>query len=82
MLVQQLSRSREDRDDNDAGEDVFARAGAAQRATFARALGDARRLATGASVQARCLECVGLGPVAADPGDAKLLDLLLARLGW
>ncbi len=81
LLVQQFARNRDDRDD-DAGGDVFARAAVLQRATFARALGDARRLATGASVQARCLECVGLGPVAADPGDAKLMDLLLARLGW
>ena len=82
LLLQQFARSREDRDDNDAGEDLFARAAVVQRATFARALGDARRLATGTSIQARCLECVGLGPVSADPGDAKLMDLLLARLGW
>ncbi len=81
-LLQQLSRNREDRDDDDAGEDMFARTAVVQRATLARALGDARRLAMGASVQARCLECVGLGPMTADPGDAKLMDLLLARLGW
>ncbi len=79
-LVQQLGRNKED--DDEAGDDVFARTAAVQRATFARALGDARRLATSASIQARCLECEGLGPTVASAGDAKLMDLLLARLGW
>ncbi len=78
-LVQQFNRSK---DDDNTGDDVFARAGVVQRATLARALGDARRLATGASIQARCLECAGLGPAVASPDDTKLMDLLLARLGW
>ena len=41
---------------------------------------DVARLAKGGSVQARCLECGGLGPMAR-PGDARLLDMLIARLG-
>ncbi|MEB3090123.1 hypothetical protein, partial [Parvimonas sp. M20] len=61
--------------------DVFARIAAERRATFARALGDARRLATSGSVQARCLECGGLAPAAATPADARLVDMVLAKLG-
>jgi protease-4 len=63
-----------------AGADLFARIGAERRALAARAIGDARRLATGGSVQARCLECGGFGPPQARAGDQRLLDLLIARL--
>jgi protease-4 len=48
---------------------------------LARALGDMKRLASSGSVQVRCLECGGIGPSAGDVGDAKLLDLVLARIG-
>lgn len=65
-----------------AGGDAFARIAAERRGLLARAIGDARMLVQGGSVQARCLECVGFGPTAAGPSDAKLLDLLLARIGW
>jgi protease-4 len=41
-----------------------------------------RRLAAGGSIQARCLECGGYGPTSAAPTDVRLLDLLLARLGF
>lgn len=76
-----------DRDEDDdwadqpAGADLYARIAMERRALLAQALGDARRLALGGSVQARCLECAGLGPSAAPAGDARLLDLLIARLG-
>ena len=69
-------------DEDEAGGDVFAHAAAAQRSLVARALGDVRRLAAGGSVQARCLECGGMGPVTPAAGDARLLDLVLARIGW
>lgn len=61
--------------------DVFAQVAAAQRDLLARALGDVRRLAAGGSIQARCLECGGLGATTAAPGDARLLGWVLARLG-
>ncbi len=62
--------------------DAFGRIAAERRLLLARAVADARMLATGGSVQARCIECAGLGPVTADAADVKLLDLILARLGW
>ncbi|SFP47082.1 signal peptide peptidase SppA [Sphingomonas rubra] len=79
----QLAASFAEQNDDDArGGDAFARVAADRRALLGRALGDVRRLAMGGSVQARCLECAGLGPVAARGGDGRLLDLLLARIGW
>ncbi|WP_375402679.1 signal peptide peptidase SppA [uncultured Sphingomonas sp.] len=62
--------------------DAFGRIAAERRLLLARAVADARMLATGGSVQARCIECAGLGPVTAEAIDVKLLDLILARLGW
>jgi protease-4 len=62
--------------------DAFGRIAAERRLLLARAVADARMLATGGSVQARCIECAGLGPVTAEALDMKLLDLILARLGW
>ena len=73
----------DDEDDEDATSgDVFAHVAAAQRDLLARALGDVKRLASAGSIQARCLECGGLGPVTPAPGDASFLDMLLARLRW
>ena len=46
-----------------------------------QALGDMKRLASGGSIQARCLECGGLGPSTGAASDARLLDLVLARFG-
>lgn len=74
------------RDDDDAGAgagDIFSQAAWAQREMLAQALGDVRRLVDArGGVQARCLECGGLGPVAASAGDRTLLHALLARLGF
>jgi protease-4 len=70
-----------DDDDDAAGGDAFARIAGERRQMLARALGDMKRLASSGSVQVRCLECGGIGPSAGDVGDAKLLDLLLARIG-
>lgn len=69
-------------DDDASGGDAFARVAAERRGLVARALGDVKRLALSGSIQARCLECGGMGPSTSDAGDAKLLDLLLARIGF
>ena len=78
-----LAQGFADRDDDAAvPRDVFAHVAADRRQLFARAIGDLQRLATAGSIQARCLECGGLGPSASDGADAKLLDLVLARVGF
>lgn len=80
----QLARSfRSDPEEADAPTgDAFGRIAAERRQLLARAVGDARRLAAGGSVQARCLECAAFGPGEAGPGDRRLVDLLLANLDW
>ena len=60
--------------------DPFTRIAADRRAVFAQAIGDARRLATGSAIQARCLECAAVGPVQPKAADMRLADMLLARL--
>lgn len=83
----QIAQSFGRKDDDDdagadaAGGDVFARIAAERRGLLAQALGDVKRLAQAGSVQARCLECGGLGPSDTASGDARLLDLILARVG-
>jgi protease-4 len=72
---------QDDEDEADQPGDAFARIAHDRRAVFAQALGDMRRLATGASVQARCLECGGLAPAAPGRDDVRLMDIVLARLG-
>ena len=69
-------------DDTTTGSDAFGRIALDRRQMVARAVGDMKRLATSGSVQARCLECGGMGPTTAGFSDAKLLDLLLARIGF
>ena len=49
---------------------------------FAAALGEVRRIGTGAAIQARCLECGGLGGAAPSKADVRLMDVLLAKFGW
>ena len=66
----------------ESGGDIYARIAADRRAVFGQALGDAKRLAMGSSMQARCLECGAFGPVATNArSDARLIDLILARVG-
>lgn len=81
QIARQFNREKDDEDDAGAPADVMSRMAWQHRMVAAQALGDARRLVTGASVRAQCLECAGLGPIAPRGGDLKLLDLLLARLG-
>ncbi|WHU02029.1 MULTISPECIES: signal peptide peptidase SppA [unclassified Sphingomonas] len=66
--------------DQPAGADMFARTAIAQRGLLIQAIGDARRLARGGSVQARCLECGGFGPATGSLDDARLFDAIAARL--
>ncbi len=66
----------------ESGGDLYARIAADRRAVFAQALGDAKRLAMGSSMQARCLECGSFGPAAGTTrADARLIDLVLAKVG-
>lgn len=67
--------------DAPAGADLASRIAAERQGLLAQALGDARRLARGPAIQARCLECAALGPPSQRASDASLLDLLLARFG-
>jgi len=78
--------TRDDGDDSKSGGDAFTRIAAQHRAAFAQALGDVKRIGTGAAIQARCLECEGLGATALGQGpaqgDVTLMNLILARFGW
>nr|WP_246586983.1 signal peptide peptidase SppA [Stakelama flava] len=79
-LLSSLLRQGDDKDNDhvSAGNaDLFARVGAERRAMLAQALGDARRLVQAGSVQARCLECAGLGPVAPSAGDRELARMVI-----
>ena len=82
-LAQQWSGDGDDAGQGEgAGGDAFSRIAWTQRQLFAQALGDVRRLALStAAVQARCLECGGLGPAQATTADRSLFAALLARLG-
>lgn len=81
QLIASLLRESDDKDNDhvsaDATTDLFARVGMERRAMLAQAFGDARRLVDAGSVQARCLQCAGLGPVAPSPEDTKLVSLFL-----
>ena len=78
----ELAKSlNKDDDDDTVGGDVFAQIAHRQRALLGQAIGDMRRLVRGGSIQARCLECGGLGPSGTAPTDARLLDLVLAKIG-
>ena len=79
QIAQQIA-AREDEEDTQSG-DVFARLSWQRQAMLAQALGDAKRLLTGPSVRAECLECAALGPVAPRAGDRSLLQLVLAKVG-
>ncbi|PCD03719.1 signal peptide peptidase SppA [Sphingomonas spermidinifaciens] len=62
------------------GGDLFARLAADRRGKLAQAAGDVRRLLSGQSVQARCLECAGFAPADPRGTDRALADLMLARV--
>jgi protease IV len=72
--------SQNDDAEETAAVDLVSRVSADRRAVFAQAIADARRLAKGTAMQARCLECANLGGPSAASADLSLADLLYARL--
>ena len=78
-LIERIGRSDDDDDSVDQGGDAFTRIALERRAVFARALGDVKRIGTGAAIQARCLEGAGLGGGLASGSDIRLMDFILAR---
>lgn len=82
QLAQAWTGSGDDEDEaaDQQAFDPLSRIAADRRAMFTTAIGDARRLTSGSMIQARCLECVGLGPVQARAADVKLADWLFAKL--
>jgi len=79
-LIGRIARSDDGDDDSSSqGDDAFSRIAADRRAMFARALGDVKRIGTGSAIQARCLECDGLGGSMASRSDIALADFILAR---
>ena len=80
QIAQQIAGQEED-DDAAAPADALSRLAWQRQQAFASALGDAKRMLTGAAVRAQCLECVGLGPIAARAEDRNLWQLVVARLG-
>ncbi len=79
-LAKQIA-SQEEEDDAAAPGDALARIAWQQRQVMMQAAGDVKRLAMGGGVQARCLECGALGPIAARAEDRRLFNALLAKLG-
>jgi protease-4 len=83
----QLVQGFADNDDDDASTtsdtkagDLFAMLSAQRQDVLARALGDAKRLATVNSVQARCLECAGFSDARADDSDRTLAQMLIKAI--
>jgi len=78
--VMKDDNSDDDWADSPAGPDTLARITAERRSLLLAAIGDARRLATGGSVQARCIECGGLAPAQPSAADRTMFEMLWARL--
>jgi protease-4 len=82
----QLLAGLSNKDDDDSadtagsGGDLFARYAAQRQEVFAQALGDAKRLATGASIQARCLECSSYGGGMTNSDDRTLARTLIQAI--
>ncbi len=80
QFAQNWSRDDDEEESADQARDPISRIAADRRALFVTAIGDARRLTRGSMLQARCLECTGLGAVQPRAADVKLADWLLARV--
>jgi protease-4 len=67
-------------DSDDAGEspDAFAGLAARDRMLMASALGEARSVLTGPTVQVRCLSCPAVAPSRVPAADRSLLERFLA----
>ncbi|MBN8813968.1 MAG: signal peptide peptidase SppA [Sphingomonas sp.] len=66
--------------DSASARDVFAVIAAERQDVLARALGDAKRLATANSVQARCLECAGFEDKRPSGSDLSLVQMLVKAI--
>jgi protease-4 len=73
---QLLEAFSSDSDEDSASDDAFAAFARAQQQQLAAAIGEVRRILTGPSIQARCLECPPTAPVALRQRDLSLLGLL------
>ena len=65
-----------DTDDNSNSQDAFAVFAGSPQQQLAAALGQVRSILNGPTIQARCLECPSVAPVALRPRDRSLLELL------
>ncbi len=69
--------------DSPSGADLAARIAADRRTVLTQALADAERVGRGAAMQARCIECAALGPMASgreiEPSLARMLFSRLLR---
>jgi protease-4 len=81
-FAQLLAAWGKDDDDNAdmQARDVFGVIAGERRDVLARALGDAKRLAGAASVQARCLECAGFSDARASRADLSLAQILIKAI--
>jgi protease-4 len=77
-LLQSLAS--EENDDKAAPADAFAMLAVKPQQQLASVLADVRSILNGPSIQARCLECPAVAPVAVQPSDTSLLALLKAWL--
>jgi protease-4 len=77
QLITGYNKDDDDSADTASARDIFAVIAAERRDVLARALGDAKRLATTNSVQARCLECAGFGDARASREDLSLVQMLI-----
>lgn len=82
QFIASIAQSDDEEEASEPAGDLFARMGANRRAVFAQAVGDMRRMAMGSSVQARCLECGGIGPARATAQDYRIMDALIAKLAF
>ncbi|MES2097716.1 MAG: signal peptide peptidase SppA [Pseudomonadota bacterium] len=82
QLIQQIASGSDTDESADTAQatDVFGMLAAQRSDMLARALGDAKRLATTRSVQARCLECSGFSDARASANDRTLVQMLIKAI--
>jgi protease IV len=77
QLAEAWQREQDRDKDSEASGDLFARLAADRRGLLAQAIGDARRLLGGQSMQARCLECTAFAPPVAHADDRAIARMLI-----
>jgi len=75
QLIEALASERDD-DDSAAPQDAFAMLAGQPRLQLAAALGEVRSILSGATIQARCLECPAVAPARLEARDLGLLALI------